>query len=99
MVGAIGTIRDHYLWDDAQAVDGIDTPCTSCKIITIPAHTRGKERNSTIRKPPEEIQVDTVPNPESNRISFESKFNYFLILQKYKKNITYLIRYRIRISI
>ena len=62
--------------DDVQVVDGIDTLCTSCKIMTIPAHARGKERNSIARKPLEEIQVDTVPNPEPNGISMESKFNY-----------------------
>ena len=48
--------------------------------MTIPAHARGKERNSIIWIPLEEIQVDTVSNPEPNRISMESKFNYFLIL-------------------
>ena len=48
--------------------------------MTIPAHARGKERNSIIWKPLEEIQVDTVPNPEPNGISMESRFNYFLIL-------------------
>ena len=29
-------------WDDVQVVDGIDTLFTSCKIMTIPAHARGK---------------------------------------------------------
>ena len=48
--------------------------------MTISAHARGKERNSIIWKPLEQIQVDTVPNPEPSGISMESKFNYFWIL-------------------
>ena len=78
--GAIATIRSHDLWDDVQIVHGIYTLCTSCKIMTIPAHARGKERNSIIWKPLEEIQVDTVQNLEPNGISMESTFNYFLLL-------------------
>ena len=48
--------------------------------MTIPSHVRGKEKRSVIRRPLDEIQVDTVPNPEPNGLSFESRYAYFLIL-------------------
>ena len=53
--GAIATIRAHDLWDDVQVVDGIVTLYTSCKIMTILAHARGKGRNAITRKLLEEI--------------------------------------------
>lgn len=48
---AIATIRAHDLWDDVQIADGTDTLCTSCKIMTIPAHARIKHRNSIVTQP------------------------------------------------
>ena len=54
--------------------------CTSCKIMTISSHSRGKERHSIVKHPLDEIQVDTVPNPEPLGLSLESRYNYFLIL-------------------
>ena len=48
--------------------------------MSIPAHSRTKSRQSVVNKPLEEIQVDTVPNPEPISILNESKVNYFLIL-------------------
>ncbi len=59
---------------------GIDLVCTSCKIMTIPASARGKPRNSQTTFPLEEVQIDTVPNPEPLGLSSESRYNYFLIL-------------------
>ena len=32
--------------------------------MSIPAHARGKARESRVQRPLDEIQVDTVPNPE-----------------------------------
>ena len=78
--GAIATIRAHNLWNDVEITDGIDHICTSCKTMTIPAASRGKSRSSIITSPLEEIQVDTVPNPEPIGLNSESKYNYFLIL-------------------
>ena len=62
--GAIATIKAHNLWEDVNITQGNDSVCTSCKIMTIPSHSRGKESNSVARHPLDEIQVDTVPNPE-----------------------------------
>ena len=78
--GAIATIKAHDLWNDVEVTQGIDFVCTSCKIMSIPSSSRGKRRESQISLPLEEIQVDTVPNPEPIGISSESRFNYFLIL-------------------
>ncbi len=60
-------------------IQGIDPLCTSCKIMTIPAHARGKPRESTVSTTLDEIQVDTVTNPEPMGLSADSQFNYFLI--------------------
>ena len=54
--------------------------CTSCKILTILSSSRGKKRESQVYNPLEEIQVDTVPNPEPSGISIDSRCNYYLIL-------------------
>ena len=78
--GALATIKAHDLWKDVQITPGVDSICTSCKIMTIPAAARRKTRNSQPTSPLEEIQVDTVPNPESLGLSSESRYNYFLIL-------------------
>ena len=43
--------------------------------MTIPSHSRGKERNSVARHPLDEIQVDTVPNPEPLGLSLESRYS------------------------
>jgi len=78
--GALATIKAHDLWEDVHIIPGNDSICTSCKIMTIPAASRGKIRNSQPTSPLEEIQIDTVPNPEPLGLSSESRYNYFLIL-------------------
>ena len=77
--GAIATIMDEDLWDDVQVTPGQDKFCTSCKVMTIKAASRNKTRHSTCTSFLEEIQVDTVPNPEPLGISNETRCNYFLI--------------------
>ena len=77
--GVLATVQAHNLWRDAEVTQGIDTICTSCKIMTIPAHARGKSRTSIVSKPLDEIQVDTVPNPEPMGLSADTRYNYFLI--------------------
>ena len=71
--GAIATIKAHNLWKDVNIKQGNDSVCTSCKIMTMPSHYRGKEMNSIARHPLDEIQVDTVPNPEPLGLSLESR--------------------------
>ena len=61
---AIATIKAHDLWNDVKVTQGTDFVCTSCKIMPIPSSSRGKKRKSQVHGPLEEIQVDTVPNPE-----------------------------------
>ena len=39
--GVLATVQAHNLWRDADVTQGIDKMCTSCKIMTIPAHARG----------------------------------------------------------
>ena len=41
---------------------------------------RDKSRESKVYKPLDEIQIDTVPNPEPMGLSVDTRFNYFLIL-------------------
>ena len=43
--GALATIKAHDLWRDTSIVQGYDSICTSCKIMTIPASARGKKRD------------------------------------------------------
>ena len=78
--GAIATICAHDLWKDVEITEGIDNVCTSCKIMTIPAASRRKTRSSTVNSPLDEIQVDTVPNPEPLGLNSESRHNYFFIM-------------------
>ena len=78
--GVLATIRAHNLWRDVDVVQGTDKMCTSCKIMSIPATSRGQNRTSQVSQPLEEIQVDTVPNPEPMGLSADTRFNYFLIL-------------------
>ena len=79
--GAIATsIKAHDLWNDVEVTQGNDFVCTSCKIMSISSGSRGKKRNSEVYAPLEEIQVDTVPNPEPLGVSTDSRFNYYLIL-------------------
>ena len=75
----LATIQAHNLWRDVDIIQGIDSMCTSCKIMTIPANARGSSRTSQVSKPLDEIQVDTVPNPEPMGLSADTRFNYFLI--------------------
>ena len=62
--GVLATIRAHDLWRDVDIIQSIDPLCTTCKIMSIPAHVRGEARESRVQRPLDEIQVDTVPNPE-----------------------------------
>ena len=77
--GALATIKAHNLWHDVNITQGSDQLCTSCKIMSIPAASRRKHRTSHVFKPLEEIQVDTVPNPEPLGLSSESRYGYYLI--------------------
>ena len=48
--------------------------------MTIPVSSRGKSRTTIPTFHLEEIHVETVPNPEPQGVSTESRYNYFLIL-------------------
>ena len=48
--------------------------------MTIPAASRGKPRHTTVHDALDEIQVDTVPNPEPMGLSAESRYNYFFMM-------------------
>ena len=76
----MATSKAHDLWQDVYRTPGNDSVCTFYKIMTIPAASRGKSRNTFPTFPLEEIQVDTVPNPELQGISIEWRYKYFLIL-------------------
>ena len=78
--GSIATIKAHDLWNDVKVIQGTDFVCTSCQIMSIPSSSRGKKRESQVLFPIEEIQVDTVSNPDPIGISTDYRFNYFLIL-------------------
>ena len=78
--GVFATIRAHDLWRDVDITQSIDPLCTTCKIMSIPAHVREKARESRVKRTLDEIQVDTVPNPEPMGLSANTTFNYFLIL-------------------
>ena len=39
---AMATIKAHDLWQDVYITPDMDFICTSCKIMTIPAASRGK---------------------------------------------------------
>ena len=51
----------------------------SCKLATIKHAARSKTRSSTPKSFLEEIQVDTVPNPEPLGVCAETKHKYLLI--------------------
>ena len=78
--GALATINSHYVWEDFHITPGNDSICTSCKIMTISVSSRGKSKTTIPAFPLEEIRVDTVPNSESQGLSIESRYIYFLIL-------------------
>ena len=73
--GVMATISLQALWEDVKITPSIDTFCTSCKIISIPHKARVRTRTSSTKKFLEEIQVDTVPNPEPLGVSNESRAN------------------------
>ena len=75
--GVLTTIHAHNLWRDVDIIQGTDKLYTSCKIMSIPAASRGQTRTSKVSQPLEEIQVDTVPNPEPMGLSADTRFNYF----------------------
>ena len=58
---------------------GCDQLCTSYKIMAIPANSRRKHCTSHVLKPLDEIQVDTVPNPEPLCLLSESRYGCYLI--------------------
>ena len=78
--GVFATIQAHNLWRDVNIMQGLNSLCTSCKIMTISATSRGKSRKSIVWATLDKIQVDTVPNPEPMGVSHDSQYNYFLIL-------------------
>ena len=49
--GVLATIRAHDLWRDVDITQSIDPLCTTCKIMSIQAHVRGKARGSRVQKP------------------------------------------------
>ena len=57
-----------------------------------------KTRKTQARYPLDEIQVDTVPNPEHLGLSIESRYNYFLIPCDKFSRIFRLIRIQDKIS-
>ena len=78
--GVFATIRAHVLWRDVDITQSIDPFYTTCKIMTIPAHARDKITESKVYIPLDEIQIDTVPNPEPMGLSADTRSNYCLIL-------------------
>ena len=72
--------KAHNLWQDVYITPGIDSICTPYKIMTISAASRGEQRKTQPTYPLEEIQVNTVPNPEPFGLLSKSRYNYFLIL-------------------
>ena len=75
----LATIMQEDLWEDVQVIQGIDKFCTTSRVMTIPTANRNKTRQSECKSFLFEIQVDTVPNPEPQGISIETRFKYFLI--------------------
>ena len=61
---ALATIKAYDLWEDIYNTPRDDSICTSCKIMTIPASSKGKSMTIIPAFPLEEIQVNTVQNPE-----------------------------------
>ena len=53
--------------------------------MTIPAVSRGESRSTFPTFPLEEIQVETVPNPEPQGIYIESRFDYFLLCDRFSR--------------
>ena len=51
----MATIKAHDLWQDVYITPGMDSICTSCKIMTIPAASRGKQRYTQPTYPLEDI--------------------------------------------
>ena len=76
--GALATIKVHDLWKDVYITPRNDSICTSCKIMTLPAASRGKTRNSQPVSPLDDIQVDTVPNPEPIMKYICTEFDLFV---------------------
>ena len=77
--GVLATINSEGLWEDVLIIPSVDKFCTSCKITSIPHAARSKTRTSTPKSFLEEIQVDTVPNPEPLGVSAETRYKFFLI--------------------
>ena len=46
--GVFATIRAHDLWRDVGITQSINLFCTTCKIMIILAHARGKIRESKV---------------------------------------------------
>ena len=72
------TINSEGLWEDVLIIPSVDKFCTSCKITSIPHAARSKTRTSTSKSFLEEIQVDTIPNPEPLGVSAETRYKFFL---------------------
>lgn len=76
--GVMAMINSESLWEDVKIVPSVDKFCTSCKITSIPHKARVKTRTSTPKSFLEEVQVDTVLNPEPLGVSNESRAKFFL---------------------
>ena len=66
--------------------------------MTMPSYFRGKERSIFVRHPLDEIQINTVPNPEPLGLSLELQYGYFLIICDRYSLIFRLIGIRDRLS-
>ena len=64
----MATFKANDLWQDIHITPGMDSICTSYKIMIIPVASRGKQRNTQSIYLLEEIQVETVPNLEPLRL-------------------------------
>ena len=73
-------MRAHYLWEDVDIIQGNDSIWTSCKIMIIHSHSRGKKENSFLRYPLDKNKVDMVPTHEPMSLLLESRYTYLLIL-------------------
>ena len=62
--GTIATIRAHDLWGDVQVVNIVCSLHIFCKIMTIPVNARGNQQNLIMNQPPEEVQVESLTNPQ-----------------------------------
>ena len=78
----LATIKAKNLWHDVDISQCSGQLFTSRKITSIPAASMGKHCTSHVFSPLDEIQVDTIPHPESLGLSSESRYGYYLIFSR-----------------